>query len=236
MDFNLWAMQNLYVNHYTNNETIQWKSYPYLLDTADEITNNRFLIINKFRQAGISTLFVGYGLWDAIHHPDRSILFQTRTDREATSLNKIMRCMIDNLPFEPKIDKINDHKIIFDNGSKVYFNTAEGCCGIATSHVFIDEAAFISNMKSIWTAIWPTLSMGVKCTVASTPNKPTGWFYDTYKEAVEGNSKFKALQLNWRDHPEFKNLDWEKEMISRMGAAGFLNEFAGCFVEDRNAI
>ena len=235
-DFNAWAEQNIRIIHPTRG-LIPWQMYSYQKDLTKTIDENKYVIINKFRQGGISTYMVAYALWDAIEHPGRKIMFFAKTDREAIYLHKIMNSMdkrrfFDDFPdsyYFSKDTYSDNHEIVFNNGSHVWFCSPRATCGINIDHLFIDEAAFIENMDEHWEAIFPCLSAG-KCTVASTPRYNNEWFYHKFTGAIEGKNAFKAVTLNYKDHPEFNSPEWERKMRLNFNRSGFLSEYCGVFV------
>jgi hypothetical protein len=48
--------------------------YPFQETTLTEFRSNRFSIVNKSRQLGISTLVAGYALWTMIFNKDKTVL------------------------------------------------------------------------------------------------------------------------------------------------------------------
>ena len=54
--------------------------------------------------------------------------------------------------------------------SRVKSQPAGAGRGESVSHLMIDEAAFIDNMREFWAAVYPTISTGGKATMISTVN------------------------------------------------------------------
>src|SRR5690606_38403319 len=100
--FDLWSEQNIKITHPTKG-LIPWKMYPYMKRITEAIEDSRFVIVNKFRQSGITTMTLAHALWDAIWHTDQKILFLTNYDRCACELSRIMRRMISHLPEQPHL-------------------------------------------------------------------------------------------------------------------------------------
>jgi len=227
--FKNWAEENIKINHPTKG-LIPWKQFSYHDTLAETLDTNDHVIVNKFRQSGISTFCVAHALWETLFNDNKKILFITRTDRCAVELSYIMRKMIENLP-EPIIPvKNNYHEISFQNKSVIRFSSAEYMKSTHVDHLYVDEAAFIRNMDQYWEALYPSIANGGKVTIVSTPNGNYGWFFQVFDWAVNGKNEFKALSLNWRDHPDYNNPSWEEKMINNLGEKGFLQEIAGLFL------
>jgi phage FluMu gp28-like protein len=102
-----------------------------------------------------------------------------------------------------KLIKDNDYSIELDNGSfaKATATSDEAGRSEGLSLLLLDEAAFIKNMDSIWTAAHMTLAEGGKCIALSTPNGVGNWFHTTFTMAETGENNFKAITLPWYVHP-----------------------------------
>jgi hypothetical protein len=115
--------------------------------------------------------------------PNQSIMYNAKTDRGAIEAKNIIDKTISWLPDWLKFEtsKNNDHQLIFaHNGSSIKFYKMEAACGKMTDYLFIEEAAFIKDMNSQWTAVYPTLCNNGRCVVLSTPNGKNDWFHKTY--------------------------------------------------------
>ena len=228
----VWIENNIKILH-PRQGLVPFKLYPFQKFLLKTIGEQRYVITNKFRQSGISTLKVAYGLWEAMWHLDQSIVFLTRTDREAIMLNRMMRRMIDYLPddYQVKPDICNDHHIHFnDTNSEIHFWKVDAYKAKRITHLYIDEAAFIPDMKEHWKAIYPCISLGGKVTVSSTPNGAYGWYWEVFRDALLKKNDFYPVRLNYLDHPDYSNLDWERQMLRSLGFRGFIQEVAATFM------
>lgn len=229
-----WIEENIRISH-PKLGLVPFKLHTFQRKVITAIEDEPFVIVNKFRQGGISTTKIAYALWEALHHLDQNIVFLSRTDREARELNRMMRNMIDQLPDqfgEPVKPSIcNDHHIRFDDvNSEVHFWKAEARKAKRITHLYIDEAAFIPGMDDYWKCIYPCLSRGSKCTVSSTPNMASGWFWKTFDHALQKKNRFFPIRLHYKDHPEYNNLEFERKMMTALGPKGFIQEMTGCFL------
>jgi hypothetical protein len=62
-----------YITHPTKGR-ILFHLYPFQEKVLSDFRDNRFSIINKSRQLGISTLVAGYSLWTMLFNKDKTVL------------------------------------------------------------------------------------------------------------------------------------------------------------------
>ena len=72
--------------------------YEFQKKTIEELKDNRYNVILKARQMGISTLTAGYSLWMMLFKQDRNILVIATKQDVAKNLVTKVRVMHDNLP------------------------------------------------------------------------------------------------------------------------------------------
>ena len=70
---------------------ILFNLYPFQEDVLSEFDNNRWNIVLKSRQLGISTLIAGYSLWMMLFNQDKNILVIATKQETA---KKFVLCMI----------------------------------------------------------------------------------------------------------------------------------------------
>lgn len=193
-----------------------------------EYEENRFNIISKFRQGGLTTVTLLWGLWRCMFKLDQQIMLLSKTDREATDIGMIIDRAVENLPswLIPKKDgKWNDHlKMFVDTGGALKFYSPEAARGKSVTFLIIDEAAFIPDMEKHWKAMWPVLSTGGSCVLISTVNGIGNWYEQTYSDAKEKRNMFNVIDLDYWEHPEYNNEKWVEEQKSQLGEKGFLQE------------
>lgn len=202
--------------------------FNYQRKTIRDYENFRFNIISKFRQGGLTTVTLLWGLWRCMFQMDQQIMLLSKTDREATDIGMMVDRACENFPswLKPKKDgKWNDHlKQFTDTGSAIKFYSPEAARGKAVTFLIVDEAAFIDDMDKHWKAMWPILSTGGSCTLVSTVNGLGNWYEQTYHDAKEGNNKFHVIDLDYWEHPDYNDEDWVAEQKAQLGEKGFLQE------------
>jgi hypothetical protein len=181
--------------------------------------HNRYNVILKSRQLGISTLSAGFVLWNMLFKDDYNVLVIATTQEVAKNLVTKIRVMHENLPSWLKGKSIEDNKLSlrFRNGSQVKAVSSTGTAGRseALSLLVIDEAAFIKNIDEIWASAQQTLATGGGCVALSTPNGTGNWFHKIWSDAQLGG-QFKSTQLHWTVHPE-RSQEWRDEQTSLLG-------------------
>ena len=212
--------------------------YKYQNKCIQEYERSRFNIISKFRQGGLTTVTLLYGMWRCMFKLDQQIMLLSKTDREATIIGMIVDRAVEYLPewLKPNKDsgKWNDHlKQFMETGGNMMFYSPEAARGKATSLLIIDEAAFIPDMETHWKAMWPVLSTGGNCVVISTVNGVGNWYEETYSAAKEKLNMFNVIDLDYWEHPDYcdsKNPNWSIEQKAQLGERGFLQEVLRVFL------
>jgi len=202
--------------------------FKYQHNVIKDYENNRFNIISKFRQGGLTTVTLLWGMYKCMFQTDQQIMLLSKTDREATDIGMMIDRAAENLPdwLRPKKDgKWNDHlKMFTETGSSVKFYSPQAARGKSVTFLIIDEAAFIEDMDKHWKAMWPVLSTGGSCTLVSTVNGIGNWYYQTYIEAKEKRNLFHVIDLDYWEHPDYNNPKWVAEQKAQLGEKGFLQE------------
>jgi len=195
---------------------IPFKLYDYQTDILKDLLQNRFNIVNKGRQLGLSTLLAAYCTWLMLFYKSKNILVvATKIDVARNIIDKV-KIALNNLPEDIFISKVvtnNRHSIELANGSRIKASTTSKDVGRseAASLLIVDEAAHVDNLEELWTGLKPTMTRGGRCALVSTPNGVGNFFHKTYSSAEAGLNDFKARTINWRVHPEQNDKWFAKE-------------------------
>lgn len=195
---------------------IPFDMYDFQETTLRDFRVNRFTVILKARQLGISTSVAAYVCWMILFHRDKNVLIVATKLQTATNMVKKIKAIHKHLPNWLKIANISiDNRTSFEltNGSQVKASSTTGDAGRseALSLLVVDEAAFVDGMEELWAGLYPTLSTGGRCIALSTPNGVGNWFHKTYTEAEEKKNDFYTIKLSWMVHPERDQKWFEKE-------------------------
>ena len=206
---------------------IPFELYEFQQSTVREFVDNRFNVILKARQLGISTLTAGYSLWLMTFFQDKNILVIATKQDTAKNLVTKVRVMHANLPSWLKQRCVEDNKLNlrYTNGSQIKASASgpEAARSEALSLLILDEAAFIDKIDDIWTASQQTLTTGGSCIALSTPNVVGNWFHRTWLDAEEGRGLFNDIKLHWTVHPD-REQDWRDEQDVLLGLQGAAQE------------
>jgi hypothetical protein len=195
---------------------IPFKIYDYQAGLLRTFNEDRFTVILKARQLGISTITAAYVAWLMMFHRDKNILVIATKFNTASNLVKKVKSMIKNLPNWLKIATISiDNRASFElsNGSQIKASSTSGDAGRseALSLLVIDEAAHVEGLEELWTGLYPTLSTGGRCIALSTPNGVGNWFHQTYVDSESSKNDFRSVVLPWDVHPDRDQQWFEKE-------------------------
>ena len=195
---------------------IPFELYNFQEEALSHFKENRFNVILKARQLGISTTVAAYVCWMMLFHRDKNVLVVATKLGTATNLVKKIKAIHRHLPQWLKIADISiDNRTSFElsNGSQVKASSTSGDAGRseALSLLVVDEAAFVEGMEELWAGLYPTLSTGGRCVALSTPNGVGNWFHKTYTEAEVGKNDFFTIKLPWDVHPDRDQGWFEKE-------------------------
>lgn len=214
--------------------TIPFVLYKYQRRVIKEYEANRFNMISKFRQGGLSTVSVLWGLWKCMFQKDQQIYFLSKTDREALVAGDIARKAMDNFPYwmydKNNADITKHEKSFNDIGSKICFYTPEAARGKSATYIMIDEAAFIDNMSEHWKAMYPVIAAGGNVEIISTVNGLGNWYEETYHEAQSGKNFFNIIDLDYWEHPLYANPKWAEESRVNLGEKGWQQEILRDFL------
>jgi hypothetical protein len=218
---------------------IKFNLFPFQEDSLTELRDNRYNVILKSRQLGISTLAAGFALWSMLFAEDFNVLVIATTQEVAKNLVTKVRVMHDNLPswLKGSVEADNKLSLKFKNGSqiKAVSSAGTGARSEALSLLIVDEAAFIRNIEEIWIASQATLSTGGGAIVLSTPNGVGNWFHQTWADAEADINGFHTVKLHWTVHPE-RDQDWRDEQTRLLGERGAAQECDCDFVSSGHTV
>jgi len=200
---------------------VQFKLFDFQVDLVNTYLNNRFVVANKYRQAGISTTTCAYIAWYVMFNQNRSVAIVA--DKLETARDELMNdvvMFIETCPewLRPKTgresnDKFKDTQKLkrYDNGSSLGAFSSKGLRGYTPTLLFWDETAWTEKSDKFWTSAKPTLQTGGAAIMVSTPSGLDAVFYKTFDGARREENNFKAVELWWYNDPRYnKGLVWLK--------------------------
>jgi hypothetical protein len=230
--------QYCYIQHPKKGK-IKFNLFPFQEDSLTELRDNRYSVILKSRQLGISTLSAGFALWSMLFKEDFNVLVIATTQEVAKNLVTKVRVMHENLPswLKGTVEADNKLSLKFKNGSqiKAVSSATTGARSEALSLLIIDEAAFIRNIEEIWIASQATLSTGGGAIVLSTPNGVGNWFHQTWADAEAAINGFHTIKLHWTVHPE-RDQAWRDQQTQLLGERGAAQECDCDFISSGHTV
>lgn len=208
---------------------VPFKLFDFQKDLIETYRDNRFVVANKYRQAGISTTTCAYIAWYIMFNPNRQVAIVA--DKLETARDEIMSdvvLFIEGCPewLRPKTGRDTDKKNfkdtqklkIYDNNSKLGAFASKSLRGMTPTLLFWDETAWAEKGDKFWTSAKPTLGTGGGAIMVSTPSGLDAVFYKHFEGARKINPEtgksengFKAVELWWYNDPRYnKDLVWLK--------------------------
>ena len=226
----IYFMKKYCVIQHPTRGKIPFHLYAFQEDCLTDFKENRFNIILKSRQLGLSTLSAGFILWKMLFNQDYNALVIATKVTVAKNLVEKVRVMHDLLPIwlrDGGSSSVEDNKLSLKlkNGSQVKAIASSPDAGRseALSLLIVDEAAFIRDIDEIWLSAQSTLSTGGSAIVLSTPNGIGNWFHKMWVDGESGANGFNNINLHWTKHPE-RNQQWRDEQTRILGIKGAAQE------------
>jgi hypothetical protein len=205
-------------------------------DMVRDFHSNRFCIAKMPRQVGKTTTTVGYMLWCVLFQEEYTVgILANKGQLAQDILGKIQKAY-EYLPIwlQQGIITWNKRSLELENGSKIfaYATSAAGVRGGTYNLIFLDEFAFVPhNMATeFFTSTYPVISSGKtsKVIIVSTPNG-LNLFYKMWKDATEGRSNYKTIEVHWSQVPG-RDFAWKEETIRNTSEEQFRQEFETEFI------
>jgi hypothetical protein len=210
----------------------------YQIELINLIHERKKVICMASRQMGKTTSVTIYMLWYALFQSDKTVAVAANVDRTAKGILDDIRIVYNNLPEWMRIETVEDnaHTMSWINGSKVFtFATSPaGISGESISFLYMDEVAKIEPPTlafEFWKNNLPTISHGDKVVVTSTPKGVGNLFHKLWKDAMDKQSGFEPIRIDWWQCPEYNVEGWKEEMIRDLGSIiAFNSEYGNQFI------
>lgn len=171
----------------------------YLLNEMD-----KFNVVLKSRQLGISVLSCAYSIWLAIRYPNTSCLLMAHSLDGADGIFTKLKQLYASIPgvIRPKLINNNRKELKLENGSRITVvscGTKESVRGSTLRFVHVSEAAFCNeSIERQILAIEQCLTPNGQIIVESTANG-FNFFSDMYSKATQDESMYKPFFFGWID-------------------------------------
>ena len=187
--------------------------YPYQEQMFNHFNDNRFSIVLACRQSGKSISSVGYLLWFACFHSEKTIAILANKGATAREMLSRVTLMLENLPFflQPGRKALNKGSIEFSNNSRIIASATSGSSirGMSVNLLFLDEFAFVERANEFYTSTYPVISAGkdTKVIITSTANGIGNTFHKLWEGAFQKVNEFVPFTVNWYDVPQRRRME-----------------------------
>ncbi len=236
--------KGIWVTHPTRGR-VKFDLYPYQKSVLWHFLIERFNIILKFRQAGLTELIAMFVLWRCLFFPNQNIIILSIKDTVAKKVLRRIKFMYKNLPPHQQLSIVNGRKgdygtaseMVFSNGSCITSvpTTEQAARSEPVSLLVMDEAAIIKWADTIWASAFPTLAEGGRAIINSTPFGTQNFFHKMWVKAINRSINFNPIRLKWNMHPE-RDEDWYREQSSILGPRRTAQEIDGDFLSSGNTV
>ncbi len=182
---------------------------------------NKFVVANKYRQAGISTTTCAYLAWYVMFNLNRQAAIVA--DKLETARDELMSDVVEFIEgcpewLRPKTGRGSEKNLkdtqklkIYDNNSRLGAFASKTLRGMTPTLLFWDETAWAEKGDKFWTSALPTLQTGGAAIMVSTPSGLDAVFYKTFMGARNLENNFVAVELWWFNDPRYnQGLAWYK--------------------------
>lgn len=220
---------------------VPFELYDYQENMFNHFNDNRFSIVLACRQSGKSISSVGYILWYAVFHPEKTIAVLANKGATAREMLSRVTLMLENLPFflQPGCKALNKGSIEFSNNSRIIAAATSGSSirGMSVNLLFLDEFAFVENAAEFYTSTYPVISSGkdTKVIITSTANGIGNTFQKIWEGAVQGVNAYKPFRVDWWDVPG-RDDKWKAQTIANTSQLQFDQEFGNTFFGTGNTL
>ncbi|ADL07762.1 hypothetical protein [Thermosediminibacter oceani] len=170
----------------------------------------KYNIVLKSRQLGITTFSIAYCLWLVCNKPNITTMILSYNLESTQHIFERLKAMYYSIPdqYKPKIKRDNKMELFLENGSRVIVKIAgnkELGRSFTCEYIHCSEFAF-------WTDYAQEKGLlGLENSLAKNPDSKIilestanglNEFYNIYRKASKGESKYKAFFFNWFENKE----------------------------------
>lgn len=210
---------------------VNFKLFPKQKELVDAYRRERFNIVMKPRQAGVSTTTAAYiAVTTALANPNspQRVLILANKQETAIEFLKKVKDFTSQLPswmnvwggatdswFDPEKNSAKHYRLRNGSEVKAVATSMDALRGYTPTLLVMDEAAYIEGGEEVYSAAQPALSTGGRAILISTPNGMDPLYYKTYMAATtkeKTNNPFNIVEMRWFQDPRYnKNMKWQKK-------------------------
>lgn len=182
--------------------------FDYQQEVLSAFRDNRYLVVLKARQLGLTTMAMAYALWMLLFRPGSNIVLVSKNQTTADKALELLDFMYQFLPESvkvrgPKVENnaAKHHSYRFADGmvSQItsYAATKTVAAGQTASLVIWDEAALAEYQDDVLRTLLPTTDAGGSLIVFSTARGGHNTFARLFRDAERGENQFVPLFYPW---------------------------------------
>lgn len=186
----------------------KFQLFDYQMETLNTIRDNRYVVVLKARQLGLTTLMMSYALWMLLFRPGSNIVLVSRSQTAADKALEIIDFMWNFLPpwMQERLPELDNnaakhHSYRFKDGmtSKItsYAATRTVAAGETASLVIWDEAALAEYQDDAIRTLIPTTDAGGSMIVFSTARGGHNAFARLFRGAQRQENEFVPVFHPW---------------------------------------
>ena len=187
---------------------VKLELFDYQQECLDVFQNERYTIVLKARQLGLTTIAMAYALWLLMYRPGSNIVLVSKNQTTADKALELIDFMYQFLPDSVKArgpisenSAAKHHSYRFKDGmvSQItsYAATKTVAAGQTASLVIWDEAALAEYQEDVLRTLLPTTDAGGSMIVFSTARGGHNMFAQIYRDAKIGENQFRSLFYPW---------------------------------------
>jgi|TARA_Y100000310_G_scaffold138386_1_gene137386 hypothetical protein len=209
---------------------VPFQKWPYLMEFAQALLDERLLVVGKARQLGFSWVMSAYATWRIWSQEGYFVLELSRGQSESQELLSKAKYIYKHLPkhWQRKIAKDSGTEFSFEGSeSKIIAlpATEDAGTGFTASLAIQDEAEKHEYLDASYLAVKPTIDAGGQCVMGSSRKKMRGanFFINTYRLAPSNRwaKKFwHVFERPGRDEQWYKEKQKEAEGLQEAQEVG----------------
>lgn len=214
----------------TQKSFVNFKLFPKQKELVKAYKAERFNIVMKPRQAGVSTTTAAYiAVMTALADPNspQRVLILANKQETAIEFLKKVKDFTSQLPtwmnvwggdgswFDAEKNSAKHYRLKNGSEVKAVATSMDALRGYTPTLLVMDEAAYIEGGEEVYSAAQPALSTGGRAILISTPNGMDPLYYKTYmaaKTKEKSNNPFNIVEMRWFQDPRYnKDMKWQKK-------------------------
>jgi hypothetical protein len=207
-------LANYWMIRHPERGLVPFELFDYQRDALSAFADERFTLVLKARQIGLTTLLAGHMFWLAWFQDHKEILVLSITERDAAKVIEKIKDGYKSIPDwlkdrGPSLLTEHQQKMPFSNGSVIESlpSRNDPARGRTASLVVLDEWASYDNPEQAWASVMPVADVGGRIIALSTAKGSGNTFHTQWVKSQRNESRFKPLFFPWSVRPE-RDEEW----------------------------